>query len=112
MVVSIGPKDVQQQLRATLAMGADRAILVGGDDAELDAELVARTVQKLVEREKPDLVLMGKLAVDGDANQVGQLLAGYLGWPQATFAGNDRSRRRRQGAAVGREVDAGVETRR
>ena len=86
IVVSIGPKEVQQQLRSTLAMGADRAILVEGTDEGLDAELVARTLQKVVEKEKPDLVLMGKQAVDGDANQVGQMLAGKLGWPQATFA--------------------------
>jgi len=59
IVVSIGPKDVQQQLRSTLAMGADKGVLVAGDDAELDADIVARTLQKLVEREKPDLVLMG-----------------------------------------------------
>ena len=73
-VVSIGPKDVQQQLRSTLAMGADKAVLVAGEDAQLDAEIVARTVQKLAERDKPDLILMGKLAADSEANDAGQRL--------------------------------------
>jgi electron transfer flavoprotein beta subunit len=107
VVVSIGPKDVQQQLRSCLAMGADRAILVDGVDDALDSEVVARTVQKLVEKEKPDLVIMGKLAADSESNDVGQRLAGYLGWPQATFACTVEAQ---AGALlVGREVDGGVE---
>ncbi len=110
IVVSIGPKEVQQQLRSTLAMGADRAILVAGDDAQLDAEVVARVVQKIVETEKPDLVLMGKLAADSEANDVGQRLAGYLGWPQATFAATVELADGGKALVVGREVDAGVET--
>jgi electron transfer flavoprotein beta subunit len=109
VVVSIGPKDVQQQLRSTLAMGADRAILVDGQDEALDAEIVARTLQKLVEKEKPDLVLMGKLAADSESNDVGQRLAGYLGWPQATFACTVESLDGGKALNVGREVDAGVE---
>jgi len=109
-VVSIGPKDVQQQLRSTLAMGADKGVLVAGEDAELDADLVARTVQKLVERDKPDLVLMGKLAADSESNDVGQRLAGRLGWPQATFAGTVEVTDGGKALLVGREVDAGIET--
>ena len=112
VALSIGPKDVGQQLRGVLAMGADRAILVAGDDAALDAGAVARVVKAVVEREKPDLVVLGKQAVDGDSNQVGQILAGLLGWPQATFLasiapgggrqerdGHARGRRRRRGEA-------------
>jgi electron transfer flavoprotein beta subunit len=109
VVVSIGPKDVQQQLRSTLAMGADRAILVDGQDEALDAEIVARTLQKLIEKEKPDLVLMGKLAADSESNDVGQRLAGYLGWPQATFACSVEAVDGGKALNVGREVDAGVE---
>jgi electron transfer flavoprotein beta subunit len=109
MVVSIGPKDVQQQLRSTLAMGADRAILVEGTDEGLDAEVVARTIQKIVEKEKPDLVIMGKLAADSESNDVGQRLAGYLGWAQATFACTAELTDGGKALAVGREVDAGVE---
>ena len=109
-VATIGPKDVQQQLRSTLAMGADKAVLVAGEDAELDAELVARVIQKLVERDKPDLVLMGKLAADSESNDAGQRLAGYLGWPQATFAGHIEVTDGGKALLVGREVDAGIET--
>jgi electron transfer flavoprotein beta subunit len=109
VVVSIGPKDVQQQIRATLAMGADRGILVAGDDDALDATIVARTLQKIVEKEKPDLVLMGKLAADSEANDAGQRLAGYLGWPQATFACSIEAVDGGKAVKVGREVDSGVE---
>jgi len=112
VVVSIGPKDTATQLRQLLAMGADRAILVGGDDAALDADLVARILKALTEAEKPDLVLMGKQAVDGDDNQVGQILAGYLGWPQATFLSAITLAVDGKSAKVCREVDTGVEERR
>ncbi len=107
--VSIGPKDVGQQLRSALAMGADKAVLVDGSDDKLDAEVVARTLQKLVERDRPDLVLLGKLAADNESNDVGQRLAGYLGWPQATFACTIEVTDGGKGLKVGREVDAGVE---
>jgi electron transfer flavoprotein beta subunit len=110
IVVSIGPKDVQQQLRNTLAMGADKAVLVEGADDSLDADIVARTLVKLVEKHKPDLVLMGKLAADTESNDVGQRLAGYLDWPQATFACTVEATDGGKALLVGREVDAGVET--
>lgn len=112
VLVSIGPKDVSQQLRGLLAMGADRAILVSGDDGSLDAEVVARVLDAVVKAEKPDLVVMGKQAVDGDSNQVGQLLAGYLGWPQATFCASIRLAADGKSALTTREVDAGVEEKR
>jgi len=109
VVLSIGPKDVQQQLRSTLAMGADRAILVDGADEALDSEIVAKTLKAVVEKEKPDLVLMGKLAADSESNDVGQRLAGYLNWPQATFACTVELTDGGKAVAVGREVDGGVE---
>jgi electron transfer flavoprotein beta subunit len=112
VLVSIGPKDVAQQMRGLLAMGAERGILVAGEDAALDADLVARILKAVVLAEKPDLVVMGKQAVDGDSNQVGQLLAGYLGWPQATFLASVVLADDGKSATVGREVDAGVEDKR
>lgn len=112
VVVSIGPKDVSQQLRGVLAMGADRALLVGAEDAGLDAFAVATILKAVVEREKPDLVVLGKQTVDGDSNQVGQILAGLLGWPQATFLAGIRAEADGKSATVTREVDAGVEEKR
>jgi electron transfer flavoprotein beta subunit len=110
VVLSIGPKDAAQQLRAALAMGADRAILVDATDENLDSESVARIVKAVVDKEKPDLLLMGKQAVDGDTNQVGQIVAGLLGWPQATFAATVELGADGRSITVGREVDSGVET--
>jgi electron transfer flavoprotein beta subunit len=112
VVVSLGPKDVAQQLRGVLAMGADRAILVGADDTALDADAVARVLAAVVAREKPDLVVLGKQTVDGDSNQVGQILGGLLGWPQATFLASIRLAADGKQATVTREVDAGVEEKR
>lgn len=109
VVVSVGPKDVAQQLRGVLAMGADRALLVGGDDGALDADAVARILEGVVRMEKPDLVVLGKQTVDGDSNQVGQILAGRLRWPQATFLAGIRLASDGKTATVTREVDAGVE---
>jgi electron transfer flavoprotein beta subunit len=106
VVVSFGPKEVEMTLRAALATGADRAIRVDATDDQLDGDLVARALTALVEKEKPDLVLCGKQEVEGDANQVGQLLAEYLGWPQATFAGTIASQGDKA-LLVGREVDGG-----
>ena len=108
VVVSIGPDDVQQTIRTGLAMGADRGIHVQGDDAQLDGDLVARIFAALFKEEKPDVFLLGKQCIDGDSNQVGQLLAEYLDIPQATFA----SKIELQGttvARVSREVDGGIE---
>jgi electron transfer flavoprotein beta subunit len=93
-------------------MGANRAILIAGDDSALDADKVARILRAVVDAEKPDLVLMGKQAVDGDDNQVGQLLAASLGWPQATFLASILLAADGKVATVTRELDAGVEERR
>ncbi|MEZ4360368.1 MAG: electron transfer flavoprotein subunit beta/FixA family protein [Kofleriaceae bacterium] len=111
VVVSLAPTEGAKELRQTLGMGADRAIHVVTDDKDLDSLVVVRALMAVIEQEKPDLVIMGKQAVDGDANQVGQMLAGKLGWPQATFAATlelsaDKS------LLVGREVDGGVEYKR
>jgi len=121
VVVSVGNKDAALQIRQGLAMGADRGILVVAND-KLDPDAVARVLQKIIEKEKPDVVLMGKQATDDDANQCGQLLAGYLDWPQATFAsktaGLESEDEKKQvpgvvvaggKAQVVREVDGGLE---
>jgi electron transfer flavoprotein beta subunit len=111
VVVSVGPNDAAQQIRSALAMGADRGVLVEGADEDLDAGAVAQVLAKVVEREKPDLVVMGKQAPDGDANQVGQMLAELLGWPMATFASKVELQGAPASAArVTREVDGGLET--
>src|SRR5207247_1389629 len=85
VLVSIGAKTAQEQLRTGLAMGADRAILVLSEQA-LEPLAVARVIQKLAETEKPDLLLMGKQAIDDDSNCVGQMVAELLAGPQATLA--------------------------
>lgn len=107
VAVGIGTTKYEPQLRTALAMGATRAILLVCD-APLDPWNVARLLQSVVSREKPDLVLMGKQAVDDDANQTGQMLAGLLDWPQATFA----SKLELKGGElrVERETDYGIET--
>jgi electron transfer flavoprotein beta subunit len=107
VVVTFGPKDAEATLRSALATGADRAIRIDATDEQLDGDLVARALKTLVETEKPDLVLLGKQAVDGDSNQVGQLLAEYLGWPQATFAGAIKSEGDKS-LVVSREIDGGT----
>ena len=106
IVVSIGPDDAQQQLRTGLAMGADRAILVQ-TTAELEPLAAARVLNRIVAREQPDLVLLGKQAIDDDCNQTGQMLAALWDRPQATFA--SRLELRDGVATVTREVDAGLE---
>ena len=85
IAVSCGPLACQETLRTALAIGADRAILVE-TDAELQPLAVAKLLRKLVEKESPRLVILGKQAIDDDCNQTGQMLAALLGWPQATFA--------------------------
>src|SRR5215467_4345133 len=109
VVVSIGPDDAAKEIRTCLAMGADRAIHVVAKDDEIDSLAVVKVLSSIVAAEKPDVVIMGKQAVDGDANQVGQMLAGKLGWPQATFAASIELGGDKQSLTVGREVDGGVE---
>ena len=110
IVATIGGKEAQQQLRTALAMGADRAILVDGADDTIDSDSVAQVIVKLVEQEKPDLVLVGKQTTDYEANQVGQLAAEYLGWAQATFAYRVEIGADKKTATVQRESDGGIET--
>lgn len=107
VLAAIGQSGWQEQLRTGLAMGADRAILVT-TDAALDALAIARVLKKLVEDEKPELVLMGKQAIDDDSNQVAQMLAEMLSWPQATFASKVEIAGGK--CTVVREVDGGLET--
>lgn len=107
VVVSIGPAQAQETLRTALAMGADRAVLVKNDDV-VEPLAVAKILKGVVEAEQPALVILGKQAIDDDANQTGQMLSALLGWAQATFASevqlSDAT------ANVTREVDGGLQT--
>jgi electron transfer flavoprotein beta subunit len=106
--VTIGASAVDEQIRAALAMGVDRAIRI--DDARaLDPYAVARILRAIVEKEAPHVVIMGKQAVDDDSNQVGQMLAGLFGWPQATFASKIEFLDNKTRARCTRETDAGLE---
>jgi electron transfer flavoprotein beta subunit len=107
VVVSCGVTACQETLRTGLAIGADRALLVESE-VELQPLAVAKLLQAVCERESPGLVIMGKQAIDDDSNQTGQMLAGLLGWPQATFASKLKLADGR--AQVTREVDGGLET--
>jgi electron transfer flavoprotein beta subunit len=104
VVVTFGPKESEQMLRAMLGTGADRAIRVDTTDDALDGDLVARGLKTVVEKEKPDLVLLGYQQAESESNEVGQMLAEYLGWPQATFAGSIKSEEDKA-LVVGREVE-------
>ena len=107
VLIAIGQKTWQEQLRTGLAMGADRAILVAAEKP-LDSLAIARVLAKVIADEKTDLVMMGKQAIDDDSNQVGQMLAEVLGWPQATFASKVEIAGTK--CTVIREVDGGLET--
>jgi electron transfer flavoprotein beta subunit len=106
VAVSMGPQACQETLRTAMAIGADRAIHVL-TDAELQPLAVAKMLKALVDKETPDLVILGKQAIDDDCNQTGQMLAALLGWPQGTFA----SKVILEGASieVTREIDGGLE---
>lgn len=107
IAVSVGPQQAQETIRTALAMGADRGILVK-TDAEVEPLGVAKILKELVAAESPDLVIVGKQAIDDDSNQTGQMLAGLLGWSQATFASEvaiDGGK-----AKVTREIDGGLQT--
>ncbi|KWT71035.1 electron transfer flavoprotein subunit beta/FixA family protein [Hyphomicrobium sulfonivorans] len=108
VVVSIGPAKSQETLRTALAIGADRAILVETADTPVEPLAVAKILKAIVEAEKPDLVILGKQAIDDDCNQTGQMLSGLLGWPQGTFA--SKLELTDGAAVVTREVDGGLET--
>jgi len=107
VIVSIGPEKAQEQIRQALAMGADRGLLITSEEP-LEPLGVAKLLVKVVEEEKPELVILGKQAIDDDANQTGQMLAALLGWPQATFASVVE---KEDGALkVTREIDGGLQT--
>jgi electron transfer flavoprotein beta subunit len=107
VAVSLGVTQCQETIRTALAMGADRGIHVQ-TDAELQPLAVAKLLKAVVAKEEPQLVILGKQAIDDDCNQTGQMLAGLLGWPQATFA--SKIVVADGGLTVTREVDGGLET--
>ena len=107
VAVTIGSSAAQEQLRTSLALGADRAILVESE-TELEPLGIAKLLKAVVENESPDLVILGKQAIDGDNNQTGQKLAALLGYPQATFASELSISDGK--ATVTREVDGGLQT--
>jgi electron transfer flavoprotein beta subunit len=107
IAVSIGPQQAQETIRTALAMGADRGILVKTDIAP-EPLAVAKLLKAVVAQEGPDLVILGKQAIDDDANQTGQMLAAMLGWPQGTFA--SKVEIGDGGLEVTREVDGGLQT--
>jgi electron transfer flavoprotein beta subunit len=107
VVVSCGLASCQETLRTALAIGADRAILVESD-VELQPLAVAKLLKAVCLKENPNLVILGKQAIDDDSNQTGQMLAALMGWPQATFA--SKLSVEKDKAQVTREVDGGLET--
>ena len=107
VAVSIGPAKAQETLRTALAMGADRAILVQTEE-EVEPLAVAKILKGIAADEKPDLIILGKQAIDDDSNQTGQMLAALLDWPQGTFA--SKVELVGNGLNVTREVDGGLET--
>lgn len=112
IAVSIGPDKAQEQLRTAMAVGADRGVLVKTDDpidlGGVEPLAIAKTLKALVDKESPDLIIMGKQSIDDDSNQTGQMLSALLGWSQGTFA----SELKLDGdkVTVTREVDGGLET--
>ena len=106
VAVGIGPQDSEKEIRTALAMGADRAVHVVTDEY-IDSWVASNLLKAVADQEQPDLIIMGKQAIDGDNNQAGQFLAHHLGWPQATFASKitfDADR-----VTVARETDTGIE---
>jgi len=107
VVVSIGPAQAQETIRTALAMGADRGILIT-TDVDVEPLAVAKLLKAVIAEEQPNLVVMGKQAIDGDNNAVGQMLAALLDWPQATFASKIEVTADK--ATVTREIDGGLQT--
>ena len=107
IAVSVGPQKAQDVLRTALAMGADRAVLYKTDIA-VEPLAVAKLLKHLIENEKPQLVILGKQAIDDDSNQTGQMLAALMNWPQATFASKVTASE--GGIQVTREIDGGLQT--
>ena len=107
VAISVGEEKAQETVRKALAVGADRGILVKVEGT-VEPLAVSKILQKIVEKEKPDLVFMGKQAIDDDCNQTGQMLAALLNWPQATFA--SKIEVKEKSLEVIREIDEGLET--
>jgi electron transfer flavoprotein beta subunit len=107
VAVTLGPKPSEETLRTAMAMGIDRAIHVPYE-GELQSPGIARALKKIIEKEKPGLVIMGKQAIDNDSSQTGPMLAAMLGWPQGTFA--SKLEVAGDKAKITREVDGGLET--
>ncbi|GAA4650509.1 electron transfer flavoprotein subunit beta/FixA family protein [Kistimonas scapharcae] len=107
VVVSMGPKECQEQIRTALALGADRGIQVQTDE-KLDSLSVAKLLKAIVDEEKPDLIVLGKQSIDSDNNQTGQMLAALAGLPQGTFASEVKVEDGK--AVVTREIDGGLQT--
>ncbi|MBI2792648.1 MAG: electron transfer flavoprotein subunit beta/FixA family protein [Gammaproteobacteria bacterium] len=109
IVVSIGMSQVQESLRAALALGADAAIHVTTDKI-IEPLAVAKTLCAIAKQQQPDIIIMGKQAIDDDCNQTGQMLAALLNWPQATFASKITFQEDKKSVIAIREVDGGLET--
>ena len=107
IAISMGPQQCQETIRTALAMGADRGIHVAHDE-ELEPLAVAKLMRAIVDAESPDMIIVGKQAIDDDSNQTGQMLAALLGWSQGTFASNLVLSE--GNVAVTREIDGGLET--
>jgi electron transfer flavoprotein beta subunit len=107
IAVTVGTSASQEQLRTTLALGADRAILVE-TDIEAEPLGISKLLKAIVEKESPDIIILGKQAIDGDNNQTGQMLGALLGYPQATFASEVKIEGNK--AIVTREIDGGLQT--
>jgi electron transfer flavoprotein beta subunit len=109
VIVSVGPEEATKEIRKGIAMGGDRGILVETEENP-DSDAVARILAEVAEDEEPDLITLGKLSLDTDRNQTGQILASYLGWPQATFAYDVEVDG--EWLSVGREIDGGNDQKR
>ena len=107
IAVTVGAENAQEQLRTALALGADRAILVE-TDLEVEPLGISKVLKAVVEKESPNIIIMGKQAIDGDNNQTGQMLAALMNYPQATFASELKIEGEK--AVVTREVDGGLQT--
>lgn len=110
VIVSIGPKEAVETIREALGKGAERGILVEGTDAELDSHVVAQVLAKIVEKEQPDLVLMGKQSADGDSNVAGTKLAETLDWPILNYVSHIETADGGKTLTIKRELDVGVQT--
>ena len=107
VALSIGPQQAQETIRTALAMGADRGILIKSDDSVTPLN-VAKIIKAIAEKENPNLIILGKQAIDDDSNQTGQMLSALLGWSQGTFASEVKLEN--DNLLVTREIDGGLQT--